>query len=34
MFSPSPPPERQAGQIVADVDTLIAKLRDEAKVLA
>ena len=34
VLSLSPPPERQAGQIVADVDTLIAKLRDEAKVLA
>ena len=34
VLSMSPPPERQAGQIVADVDTLIAKLRDEAKVLA
>ena len=28
------PPERQAGQMVADVDALIAKLRDEAKVLS
>ncbi len=28
------PPERQAGQFVADVDALISKLRDEAKVLS
>jgi electron transfer flavoprotein beta subunit len=28
------PPVRQAGQFVADVDALIAKLRDEAKVLS
>jgi len=34
VLSMAPPPERQAGQIVPDVDTLIAKLRDEAKVLA
>ena len=34
MLSLAAPPERQAGQMVADVDALIAKLRDEAKVLS
>ena len=34
VLSLAPPAERKAGQIVADVDTLIEKLRDEAKVLA
>lgn len=29
----SPPPERKAGEIVPDVDTLIEKLRNEAKVV-
>ena len=28
-----PPPERKAGEKVADVDELVAKLKDEAKVL-
>ncbi len=34
VLSMAPPPERKAGQTVADVDALIEKLRDEAKVLA
>ncbi len=27
------PPQRKAGGVVADVDTLIAKLKNEAKVI-
>jgi electron transfer flavoprotein beta subunit len=34
VLSMAAPPERQAGLMVADVDALIAKLRDEAKALS
>ena len=33
MFDVQDPPVRAAGSLVADVDELLAKLRDEAKVL-
>jgi len=34
VLSLAAPAQRQAGQFVADVDELIVKLRDEAKVLS